>query len=113
MRHPDAEHLPSRSDRKRADKPFQDLARQLAELSLDYRIVERRGALAPAGDTRWTIDGVSKDTAVPTTTVLTEGQQYVLFEGILPASDGTIEITLSMPNSDGNWAFAGLQIAER
>ena len=33
MRQPDAEHLPSRSDRKRADKPFQDLARQLAELA--------------------------------------------------------------------------------
>ena len=32
MRQPDAEHIPSRSDRKRADKPVQDLARQLAEL---------------------------------------------------------------------------------
>ncbi len=32
MRQPDAEHIPSRSDRKRADQPVQDLARQLAEL---------------------------------------------------------------------------------
>ena len=32
MRQPNAEHIPSRSDRKRADKPVQDLARQLAEL---------------------------------------------------------------------------------
>ncbi|MDF1551779.1 MAG: ribosome biogenesis factor YjgA [Deferrisomatales bacterium] len=34
MRQPDADHTPSRSDRKRADKPVQDLARQLAELPL-------------------------------------------------------------------------------
>ena len=33
MRKPDEEHIPSRADRKRADKPVKDLARQLAELS--------------------------------------------------------------------------------
>ena len=33
MRQPDEGRIPSRSDRKRADKPNQDLARQLAELS--------------------------------------------------------------------------------
>jgi ribosome-associated protein len=33
MRQPDEEHIPRRSDRKRADKPVQDLARRLAELT--------------------------------------------------------------------------------
>ena len=65
-----------------------------------------------AGDTIWTIDGVSKVTAAPTEAVLTEGKHYVLFEGIAPAAGGTIAITLDRPDTVGSWAFAGLQIQQ-